>query len=81
MSASMSDLMARLAEQQAIRREASVVGQVGIAVRQTINVTIRKPRWMPQWAYRRLMRTIVIEESWPVIQTRSELDELRSQGV
>ena len=24
-------------------------------------VTIRKPRWMPEFVYRRLMRTIVVE--------------------
>lgn len=24
-------------------------------------VTVRKPSWMPEWVYQRLMRTIVIE--------------------
>lgn len=69
MSASMNDLMQQMAEQAATKREASIVGQVGLHFRQTINVRVRKPRWMPEWAYRRLMRTIVVEEGWPSYRT------------
>jgi hypothetical protein len=73
MSASMNELMQQLAEQSVTKREASIVGQVGLHFRQTVNVRIRKPRWMPEWAYRRLMRTIVVEETWPTF-TSNPLD-------
>jgi hypothetical protein len=52
------------------QREEITAAMVGLEFRQSIRVKIQKPRWMPQWAYRKLMRTIVIEETWPVVGTR-----------
>lgn len=51
-----------LSDQHATAYDDSVHDQVGIHFRQTVSVRIDKPRWMPEWAYRRLMRTIVVEE-------------------
>lgn len=48
--------------QQARQKERFIMDRVGIEFRQTVRVIIRRPRWMPDSIYRRLMRTIVIEE-------------------
>ena len=48
--------------EQARQQERFIVDRVGIEFRQTFRVIIRRPRWMPDSIYRRLMRTIVIEE-------------------
>ena len=44
-------------------KERAVTEQVGLIFRSSVSVQIRKPRWMPDWLYRRLMRTIVLYET------------------
>lgn len=36
---------------------------IAYKVEQYVRLNVRKPWWMPWWAFRRLMRFIVIEES------------------
>lgn len=50
-----------LTRQLMIEVEAHVTDAVGITFRQSVRVTIRRPRWMPGPVYRALMRTIVVE--------------------
>jgi hypothetical protein len=65
----MDKWVSEIIAKHATQHEEKVVSMVGLEFRQSINVRVRKPRWMPGWAYRRLMRTIVIEEG-PITQAR-----------
>lgn len=57
-------VMKRYAE----HKEQVIVEHVGILMRGTVKVTIRKPRRMPERLYRWLMRTIVVEASVPSVE-------------
>ena len=49
-----SDEYRRITEQR-------IMAPIGLYFRQTVRVTVRRPRWMPDRVYRWLMRTIVVE--------------------
>jgi hypothetical protein len=52
-------------------QETRVRNALGQEFRSTSSrVLIRRPGWMPGWFYRRLMRTVVIEEREPVAPRR-----------
>lgn len=46
----------------AFSREIGITSHIGMHFRQTVRVRIERPWWMPEAVYRRLMRTIVVEE-------------------
>lgn len=50
----------QVGQQVATMQERSIARKVGALVDAGVDVEIRKPRWMPTWAYRRLLRTIVV---------------------
>ena len=53
---------ADLSRDLADRKDQHIQRYLGLQFRQDINVTIRKPRYMPNRLYRWLMRTIVVTE-------------------
>ena len=59
----LDDFSSRASVAHARGVENSIRGQIGLRFRQTVNVDVRKPRWMPSRLYRWLMRTCVVEIS------------------
>ena len=55
------ELVTKVAQEHAGAVEHSIHDQLGFVVRQTVNVTIRRPRWMPKRVYAWLLGTIVVQ--------------------
>ena len=55
-------LIADAMRETAVRDEERITRVLGMEFRQTVHVSVRRPRWMPDPVYRWLMQTIVIEE-------------------
>jgi len=57
----MDDLIRRLHLDTARQEEDHIQSALRFRLGYTARVTIRKPLWMPEFVYRRLMRTIIVE--------------------
>ena len=55
------DYTRRMARDLASQEETMIEDGLRLRFGYQARVTIRKPRWMPEPVYRRLMRTIVVE--------------------
>lgn len=52
----------QLIDDLARQKEAAIVDVIRLRARQPFGVRIEKPRWMPEWVFRRLLRSIIVTE-------------------
>jgi hypothetical protein len=56
--------------QYATAQEEAIIGHLGVTFRATVDVEVRRPRWMPGRMYRALMRTIVVKTTAPRVDIK-----------